>query len=326
MRRVVAVLAATALLLWSAAVAAQGQPTPGDPSDSLDQTIDSGQAIATDQKVLTTGHVDMGPKFAGGQPGADWTLMIHDDTGKSTGDPSAWRHLDRTVLQIPDKAILTVPDDPTYSFIGTPGTRVYVLPQVQNPDVAWVGWNTQDPQVMDTIDGGVTLTMTGVDGPGKLIVYLQAGNFGEPDVLWESTKDGPQDLWVDVNTHTHANWVFTEPGVYLVTMTVTADLLDGRTVTDTQALRFAVGDDTTADAAFAAAAPTATPAGTSAPATGNAPRDDAAGEDGGGPNPLVLAIGGVALVLIGGVIAVAVRSRSAKRRASAGRGSGRDES
>lgn len=303
MRHVLALSCAALFALLSPA-AALGQPPP---SDGPDQRIDSGQAVATDQKVLATGHVDIGPKFTDGQ----WTLMVHDDSA----DPSVWRHVDRSVFQVSDQAVLPVPDDPAYEFIGEPGKPVYVLPQVQNPDVVWVGWNTQDPEVMNTIDGGLTLTLSGVDGPGELYVYLQAGNFGDADVLWDSTTGDPQDIWVDVNTHTHANWVFTEPGVYLVRIDVTADLVDGSTVTDTRTLRFAVGDATSTDAAFAAEeTPTTT---TPAPQ----PAADTAVGDGGGP-PVVAVIGSVigavALALVIGFVTVVVRGRAAKRRALGG--------
>ena len=175
------------------------------------------------------------------------------------------------MLRVADDARLKVPDDPAYGFLrASPGSEVYVVPQTQDPDVVWVGWNTQDPEVMETIDRGVTMTLTGVQGPGSLVVYLQSGDFAEPKVLWDSTGEA-KPVWVDVNTHTHANWVFSKPGVYLVAGRVTADLVDGSTVTDTRELRFAVGSRTSADAAFAATgsgapAPAATAASTGRPA------------------------------------------------------------
>ena len=305
MRRVLAVLVAATALLPPATAAAQ----PSD--DDLDQTIDADQPVATDRATLSTGHVDLGPRYVDG----NWTLMVHDDHA----DPSVWRSLEKTVFQISDKAVLPVPDDPAYAFIGEAGTRVYVVPQVQNPDVAWVGWNTQDPEVMSTIDGGVTLTLTGVDGPGELFVYLQAGNFGDADVLWDSTKDERQDIWVDVNTHTHANWVFTKPGVYLVQAVVTADLVDGTSVTDTAALRFAVGDATDPETAFAAKEPaTPSPAGVAPAEDAGGAADDAAEDRGSGPEVLTVILVGVALLLAVGVVVVAVRGRAAKRRAVSG--------
>jgi putative ABC transporter-associated repeat protein len=295
MRRVLAVVAAAALV---APTTAMGQPPPSD------QTIDAGQAVATGQAVLSTGHVDLGPRFVDGE----WTLMVHDDSV----DPSVWRHLDETVFQISDKAVLTVPEDPAYAFIGEPGTSVYVVPQVQNPDVAWVGWNTQDPEVMETIDAGVTLTLTGVDGPGDLFVYLQAGNFGDADVLWDSTKDEKQELWVDVNTHTHANWVFTKPGGYLVQAEITADLVDGRTVTDTAVIRFAIGDTTDVQSVFTASSDTSTPRTTDSSTAAGASAEENSGS---GVPVIMLVIGAVALTLLAGAVVVIARGRTAKRTA-----------
>jgi surface-anchored protein len=157
------------------------------------------------------------------------------------------------VLRAGEAATLTVPDDDAYSFVGAaPGETVWVVPQTQNPDVVWVGWNTQDPEVMAVIDRGVTLSLTGVQGPGTMTTYLQSGSFGAPQILWDSRVSDPQPIWVDVNTHTHANWVFTEPGVYLVRIEAAADLLDGTSVADTQVIRFAIGEAASTAEALAA--------------------------------------------------------------------------
>ena len=295
-----ALLVVVALLTPAAALA---QP----PSDGPDQTIAPDQRIAADEAVLSRGHVDIGPRYVDGA----WNLMVHDDTA----DPAVWRSLDRTAFQVSDKALLTVPDNPAYAFIGKPGARVHVLPQVQNPDVTWVGWNTQDPQVMETVDRGVTLTLTGVEGPGELFVYLQAGNFGAADVLWNSTKAERQDIWVDTNTHTHANWVFTAPGVYLVQVEAHAKLVDGKEARNTATLRFAVGDATDPKAALAATPQTSASAAPSAASS----ETDIAGDDG-APGPPWGVVALIAAVVVLGVIVVVVlvRGRAAKRQGTSG--------
>lgn len=281
-------------------------PFPALAQEDLEQTIDKGQAVETGTAVLSQGHVDLGPRFLDGR----WTLLVHDDQAKADPDgTSVWRHTDQTVLKVQDAAILPIPDDPAYAFLrGQAGDDVYVVPQTQDPDVVWVGWNTQDPEVMESVDRGVTMTMTGVQGPGSVIVYLQSGDFAEPDVLWDSAGK-PEPVWVDVNTHTHANWVFSKPGVYLVQVKLEADLVDGRTVADTRVLRFAVGSATSTDAALSARW-RATEAPTAAPPAA-ATTDDA----GGLPVGLLLAVGAAALAA--GFALVLARGRSAKRRARA---------
>ncbi|WP_156753564.1 choice-of-anchor M domain-containing protein [Actinokineospora pegani] len=289
------------LALAGAALAVLLAPATASAQQAEDQTIAPDQPVATDRAVLSRGHVDLGPRRVDGA----WELLVHDDSAT----PPVWRPLERTVFQVSDAAVLPVPDDPAYAFIGAPGTPVHVLPQVQDPDVAWIGWNTQDPRVMDEVDRGVTLTLTGVDGPGELFVYLQAGNFAGADVLWDSTEPGRQDIWVDTNTHTHANWVFTAPGVYLVRVEVHADLVDGSAVSDHATLRFAVGDATGAEPAFAAVA--------EEPVPGTAPSSpaEAVAEDAG---PGLFVIAGVAGALAVAVVIVVVRGRAAKRQGGAG--------
>lgn len=301
------------VLVWGTAALLVGLLGPAAPvaalsaqSDDpdLEQQIDPDQEVASDEAVLVEGHVDLGPRFDGGA----WTLMVHDDTRI---EGSVWRRLENTALHVLDAARLQVPDDEAYAFLGVdPGAQVHVVPQTQNAEVVWLGWNTQDPEVMSRIDRGVTLTLTGVTGPGDLIVYLQAGGFGPPEVLWDSREGSGQDLWVDVNTHTHANWVFTEPGVYLVEITASADVTDGSTVSDAQHLRLAVGSDVDpAEALSAEPDPSEAPAEADEAAVAEDERGEA--------NRLLWIAIGAAVVggLLLGALLATLRARAAKRRA-----------
>ena len=58
---------------------------------------------------------------------------------------------------------------------------------------------------------GRPLTLEQVQGPGQFTLYLENGNFSKPQVLWDSSKHEPQDIWVEKNTHTHANWCLPSP-------------------------------------------------------------------------------------------------------------------
>ncbi|RLK23852.1 surface-anchored protein [Micromonospora sp. M71_S20] len=276
------------------------QPTPG-----LGQSIAADQPLATGRAELATGHVDVGPRYVDNR----WTLLIHDGTQARP----VWRDPDEALLRVSDAALQTVPDDPAYAFLGIDaGKKVYVVPQVQNPDVVWLGWNTQDPRVMQTIDRGVTLTLLGVRGPGSLTTYLQSGNFAPPQPLWRSTEPKAQPFWAEVNTHTHANWVFSAPGVYLVAVGVSADLINGETVSATGTLRFAVGDATSADEAYAATADIPAAAGQAA---ADKERTTVTESAGGSTSLPLAALVGAAAVLAVGLILLLLRGRRAKQRA-----------
>jgi putative ABC transporter-associated repeat protein len=301
------------LVVLAAPAAARAQD---DNDPNLRQNLPE-LAIAHGRRVLDAGHVDVGPKFDNGT----WRFLIHDDMKKADANAtSVWRYPAETVLRVLDQARATVPDDSAYAFVGAkPGAPVWVIPQTQDPQVVWLGWNTQDPQVMRTIDRGITLSLTGVRGPGVVTVYLHSGSFGEPQVLWDSRKTAAQPVWVDVNTHTHANWVFSQPGVYLLQMQAQADLVDGRQVSDTQLIRVAVGTATTPDQALAA---TWNGASASAAATSGAVADDRSAAETGrsSTGPLLIAAIALAVGLIAVFAVVAVRGSRAKRRILTARG------
>lgn len=231
------------------ATAESASTQPGDSNLSrgeraLTQTLSAEQPVASGRTEISAGHVDMGPRFNNGK----FELMLHDDHGETP----VWRSLDEVIYRGSDQAILEVPNDPRYSFVGAPaGSKVYVIPQTETKGVIWPGWNTQDPQLVSKLNRGVNLTLEQVSGPGTFSLYLENGNFSAPQVLWSSTKSEPQKLWVEKNTHTHANWVFTAPGEYLLKVTASAELSDGSTVSDTRYLKFAVGDSASADALYA---------------------------------------------------------------------------
>ncbi|HWS35066.1 MAG TPA: choice-of-anchor M domain-containing protein [Actinoplanes sp.] len=263
-------------------------PTPGP-----GQSLDPAQSQATGRAVLETGHVDIGPRLRDGK----WTIQIHDDHAV----PAVWREPADTVLRVRDTAGQRVPDDPAYAFLGEPpGTAVHVVPQTEKPGVIWIGWNTQDPGVLGAVGRGVTMSLRGVRGPGNVTVFLQSGNLGAPQVLWSSTKPMPQPIWVETNTHTHANWVFGRPGTYLLAVDISADLAGGSTATASTVLRLAVGDVTEPDFDGTVALPTA--AGPETPTTSSGTWEKPA------------LIGSAALALLIVVLLVA-RQSAARRRA-----------
>lgn len=280
------------------------------PSGGPDQTVDADQSQAAGRAVLETGHVDIGPRLRDGA----WTVQIHDDHAV----PSVWREPADTVLRVRDTARQQVPADEAYAFLGeAPGTEVHVVPQTEKEGVVWIGWNTQDPGVLGAISRGVTMTLRGVQGPGNVTVFLQSGNLGAPQVLWSSAKPYPQPLWVETNTHTHANWVFGKPGSYLLAVDVTADLADGSTATASTVLRLAVGDATDSAEAFQAAF-TAPPASGSAAAAAPGP-ETGPGASGGWQLPALIGAGVLAVLVIAALVArqAAVRRRAERERAAA---------
>lgn len=237
--------------------------------------------------VLYAGHVDLAPRFVGGA----WRVQLRDDRP----DPSVWHDLEDAVLHVRDAARVTVPEDPAFRFLGRPGAPVWVLPQVQDPDVVWPGWSTEDRDVVARVRGEVRWRLHGVEGPGdraaRGVALFLNDRFGAPAIRFAGARPMPQELGVPLGTHAHGNWVFPAPGAYGLDVELSATLRDGATVRDRRTLRFAVGDGDPA-AAFAPAS-----------AADDGPRD------GRSPVPLLGALAVLVLVV------VLVTLRSLRRRA-----------
>ena len=217
----------------SAATSPGAAATPSaDPA--LEQNVAANEPTSKTPAVIEAGHVDLGPRLIGGK----LTVSLRDDSAASP----VWRDPNKTVLRVREGALIQVPQGEDYKCLAD-SKRVYGLPQTQKTQLVWLGWNTQDPAVTKLIQGGVNMRIEQVKGPGRSWLILQEGTFGKPKVLADSAASA-QDIWVDTNTHVHANWIFSKPGIYLVKVSFKATGVDGKTYQATTTLRFAVGDAT----------------------------------------------------------------------------------
>ncbi len=226
---------------------------------------------SADVEYGTEGHFDFGPAVVDGA----FTMQVKDDRTA----PPVWRDPSSVVLVLDDEHARreadSVPEE--LSFIAPEGQDVWMIQQVQEAGVPWLGFNTQHETIVNGPGAdGVELTLESVDGPGELAVFLN-GTFGE--LVGQRVVDsvgGPTTYTIPANTHQHGNWVFTEAGDYAVTFTLSAD---GESVTDT--LSFSVGQD---DPSTAAPAATTTAATTTAATTTAATTSDS-GDDEDAPRP-----------------------------------------
>ena len=233
--------------------AALAATAPVDPALSQTVTADESVAAPGTPATIVAGHVDLGPLPNAEGPDADaageFALLARDDTAV----PPVWRHTDDVVLRVGDAAAQTLPEGDQFDFTGaSAGDTVWVVPQTEVPGVPWLGWNTQSPDLIAAADRGVTFEFAGHNGPGQFSLFLQNGGFEPPQLLWSSAAEGTQPFFVELNTHTHANWVFTQPGIHQVALRVKIPLLDGTETATTRVVTFAVGDatdDATAQAA-----------------------------------------------------------------------------
>jgi surface-anchored protein len=191
-------------------------------------------AAATPTVVLSQGHVDaVDVHYEDGE----LELHVHDETV----DPSVERDPADVVFRVLPGAETTVPDDPAYSFLGSPGAPVWILPEAQNPDLLWPGLSTEEIEPGVFAGDTVTLTLWRVRGPGALSVFTTDA-FGTPAVLANSGDGTPDQLTLTTGGHQHVNWGFTSTGTYKVVFQTCGTLADGtKVVSDPAVYTFQVG-------------------------------------------------------------------------------------
>ncbi|QIQ01082.1 choice-of-anchor M domain-containing protein [Streptomyces liangshanensis] len=190
--------------------------------------------VADQRLVVDSGHVDA---IAARMVNGRFRTLFKD----SRTDDVTWHEPTSVVMHLTSKGRETVPDPADgLAFLGEAGDTYYTIPQTQDPDVLWAGWNTEEFQDTD-VQGQFGLSLDKVEGPGGLLVFAWSP-FGEPLMRFDS-RDGLPDAYdVPARTHEHANWVFTHEGVYRMTFTFRARLASGEDVSDSQVFTMAVGD------------------------------------------------------------------------------------
>jgi surface-anchored protein len=176
--------------------------------------------------VLTSGHVDVvDVNYSGG------TLSVQLLDGTVERSPAG------VELHVLAAAKTTVPTNPAYSFLGAPGSTVWILPQTQRSGLLWPGWNATDVP-SGVFSGSLSFSLVSVSG-GNLAIYTSS--LAGPTVLFNSANGLPDTNALSAGAHAHANWAFNTATTYTVTFRVSGTLLStGAVVSDEKSYTFKV--------------------------------------------------------------------------------------
>lgn len=176
------------------------------------------------QTYLWEGHTDVGIVYELGA----WNLHIgrHDDVPPMEYAPH------EAILGVDLLAAgTTVPVNPQFSFLGTVGSPVWILPEVENPALLFLGFGTEELPDGLFVGDQVTMSLQAVRGPGQFSVY-DVGLFG-PNIFMNSGDGitGADSIVLPAGGHQHANWAFSAPGTYEVDFNASGTLVDGNVLT-----------------------------------------------------------------------------------------------
>jgi len=206
---------------------AVGGPPPAEAiSTPPSQSVAATQCVAG-STILSSGHIDYASRIVGGK----LESLIKDGTTQST----VWREPSGVVMWLKPSSRISLPAG--YSSVGAAGSTVWQIPQTQNPNLAWLGWNTE------SITSGqaaspVTWALNSVEGAGTVNVYLQGAFGGVQSVVF--SNGGSHNI--DLGKHVHGNWAFSAEGIYKLNLTQSITLANGTVSSDTETLTIAVGD------------------------------------------------------------------------------------
>ena len=177
--------------------------------------------FAAGKARLSIGHLDIAVGYEAG----DFTLTLHDDTTDTGYEAGA------AIVVVVPAAKTTVLDDPAFGFLGAPNVPVWVLPETQSTNLAFLGFGADDLASGIFSNDTVRVQLVKVSGPGEMALYnLDA--FGLPRLVM-NTRDGiySNDRFdITAGGDAHQNFAFSEPGFYRVTFQATGTLLNGTVI------------------------------------------------------------------------------------------------
>lgn len=163
-----------------------------------------------DSVTLNQGHIDAFHVTSSGKGNLKLDLT-EDATGSHVAhDPN------NVTLEVGAHAY-----EPRTKDVAEVGVPTYFLPQTQEEDLIWPGWDTQGvaPHYQ-----GVKINFNRVCGPGRVFMWSQAFNGGATPLLSDGVEVKSGNSINQANpSHVHANWGFERPGRYSMQVQATAD-------------------------------------------------------------------------------------------------------
>ncbi|GAA3685318.1 hypothetical protein GCM10022267_85130 [Lentzea roselyniae] len=194
-------------------------------------------ALATGLTLFATGTAQAAVTISHGHVDAldiDWTgSALTLDIRDHTVSPAVDRDPSTVTLEAVSASKTTVPASSAYSFLGSPGSPVWILPQSQASGILWPGFSTEGVPTGVLQGNSVTAKLISITGPADFSTYT-TNAFGTPTVWFDSGNGLPDSRAVAVNTHSHANWAFEAAGTYTLVFEVTATTSAGTAVSTGQ--------------------------------------------------------------------------------------------
>jgi surface-anchored protein len=113
----------------------------------------------------------------------------------------------------------TVPAAAAFGFLGSAGSNFYALPQTEDPNLPYIGIDTEEVAPGALTNNAISLRLLSKTGPGDFF-WFQEDSFGTPTIGMNSTNLALAPLQLSAGNHVHGTWAFTQSGLYELTFEV----------------------------------------------------------------------------------------------------------
>ena len=184
---------------------------------------------ASQPELLTNGEIDLEVAFEDGE----FELVLLDEVNEREIEASDG------ILTGGSSTLEPVPNDPSFGFLGSPGDRIFILPQDEREGVLFLGIAGDEIPAGEFENDSVGLNLVGVKGPGNVYLYA-TDEFGSPSAFYNSANGiGEDDVFpVKVGGHSHQNWGFSAAGEYEVTLQASGVKAGGGETLKSEAVSF----------------------------------------------------------------------------------------
>ncbi|OAG71304.1 substrate-binding protein [Corynebacterium ulcerans] len=181
------------------------------------------------RRELVDGHLDFGPAFVDGKLGfyiGDDVKREHDATSDSGHNLD---HPDKVALVVGENRRFTIgekgnrgiPENDDTAFLGKKGDHVYYLPNTQDHNAVWPGFDTN--KVRNVFPKGMNIEIEPESMPDG--AQWWAGHLPSlsNDLIKIADSSGKAVIDREEPFHEHADWFFTKPGTYKIKMRAVAN-------------------------------------------------------------------------------------------------------
>lgn len=187
-------------------------------------------ASAADPVVIDHGHVDMFNLELQGDNGI--RLVVKEDV---TGQHVIREAEDVQFVVKPEAWTTGAPASSVPEGVNVADGFAY-LPLAQNYNLLWPGWDSLPLQSRFGSNLTAKIRITKVEGPGQIALWSTGIFGGIKSLLDDDAYTLPGTITQTMAAHVHANWAFTAPGTYKLTVQADVTGTDGTKATSNEAV------------------------------------------------------------------------------------------